>query len=187
MEIRLAVKEDAAAIREIYAPYVTDTAVTFEYDVPDEAEFVRRIENTLKEYPYLVAVENGGVIGYAYAGSFHSRAAYKHSAEVSIYLERSQRGKRIGSLLYRELEKILIRQNVFLLCACITVTERENDAHLTDASVRFHRKNGYALVGKHELCGYKFGKWYSIVWMEKLIAERVSDPEPFLPFSKLNV
>ncbi|MBQ4051345.1 MAG: N-acetyltransferase [Oscillospiraceae bacterium] len=187
MEIRFAVKEDAAAIREIYAPYVTDTAVTFEYDVPDEAEFVCRIENTLKEYPYLVGVENGRVIGYAYAGSFHSRAAYKHSAEVSIYLERSQHGKGIGSLLYRELEKILIRQNVFLLCACITVTERENDAHLTDASVRFHRKNGYALVGKHELCGYKFDKWYSIVWMEKLIAERVSDPEPFLPFSRLNV
>lgn len=186
MEIRLVTKDDAPALQRIYAPYVNETAVTFEYDAPDAAEFARRIENTLREYPYLAAVEDGRIVGYAYAGSFHSRAAYKHCAEVSVYVDREHRGKGIGSLLYSELERRLVRQNVYLLCACITSTERKDDAHLTDASIRFHHKKGYVLVGKHELCGYKFGKWYSVVWMEKLIALREASPEPFIPFSKIS-
>lgn len=86
MKIRVATEEDAESIQRIYAPYVENTAVTFEYDVPSVDEFRRRIANTLKEYPYLVAVEQERMVGYAYASSFHARAAYKHTAEVSIYL-----------------------------------------------------------------------------------------------------
>lgn len=183
MEIRTATVEDAKSIQQIYAPYVERTAVTFEYDVPCVEEFRLRIGNTLKEYPYLVAVKRNEIIGYAYAGSFHSRAAYKHSAEVSIYLKEKWHGQGVGRLLYEELESRLIRQNVFVLYACITVTERENDENLTDASIHFHEKMGYTLVGRHNLCGYKFHKWYSVVWMEKAIAERTDRPGDFVPFS----
>lgn len=184
MEIRTATVEDAESIQQIYAPYVEKTAVTFEYDVPGMEDFRQRIGNTLMEYPYLVAAEQNEIIGYAYAGSFHARAAYRHSAEVSIYLKEEWHKQGAGRQLYEELESRLIRQNVFVLYACITVTERKNDENLTDASIRFHEKMGYTLVGKHNLCGYKFNKWYSVVWMEKVIAKRADKPGDFVPFSR---
>ncbi len=186
MEIRVATAEDAESIQSIYAPYVEKTAITFEYDVPCIDDFRQRIINTVKEYPYLVAVEQGKIIGYTYAGSFHVRAAYRHSAEVSIYLHEEWHKKGIGKQLYQELENRLIRQNVFILYACITTTQRDDDENLTDASVCFHKKMGYTAVGKHNLCGYKFNKWYSVIWMEKLIADRAVNPDAFIPFSELN-
>ena len=186
MKIRIATKDDAADLLGIYEHYVKNTAVSFEYDVPGVSEFENRIENTLKEYPYLVAEnEKGEIVGYAYASAFHSRVAYKHWAEVSIYLEKSQKRKGIGSRLYKELEELLVRQNVYTLCACIAVTERAEDEHLNDDSVRFHGRMGYRTVAGHELCGYKFGKWYSIVWMEKSIAPRPDIPEEFVRFGDL--
>lgn len=187
MKIRVATVEDAKSIQEIYEPYVEETAITFEYDVPCIDEFRQRITNTLKEYPYLVAVEQERIIGYAYAGSFHSRAAYKHSAEVSIYLCEKWHKKGIGRQLYQELENRLIRQNVFVLYACISTTERDDDENLTVGSISFHKKMGYTTVGKHNLCGYKFNKWYSVIWMEKQIADRVDKPNDFIPFSELDI
>lgn len=185
IEIRIARTEDAEAIMEIYAPYVRDTAVTFDYEVPDASEFESRIENTLKSYPYLVAVENGRVVGYTYAAQFRHKAAYQHDVEVSIYLDKDRRREGIGRQLYRELEKRLIRQNVFLIYGCITATDRADDEHLTRDSISFHEKMGYTLTGRHNLCGYKFGKWYDALWMEKVIAERPEQAEPFVPFSAL--
>lgn len=186
MKIRVATAEDAKSIQRIYAPYVERTAVTFEYDVPCIDDFQQRIINTLKEYPYLVAIEQEKIIGYAYAGSFHSRAAYRHSAEVSIYINENWHKKGVGKQLYQELEKRLIQQNVFILYACIAATERDNDENLTDSSICFHKKMGYTIVGKHNLCGYKFDKWYSMIWMEKLIVDRTERPNAFIPFSKLS-
>jgi len=185
MEIRIAEPGDAEAIRSIYAPYVADTAITFEYDIPDVQEFQRRIENTLERYPYLVALEQGNVIGYAYAGPFRPRAAYQHSVEASIYVDRKQTGKGVGRILYTELEKILLRQNVYVMYACITATEREQDEHLTDKSILFHEHLGYILAGRFFHCGYKFDKWYSMIWMEKRIGEQPDHPEAFLPYPDL--
>jgi len=185
MEIRIAEPGDAEAIRSIYAPYVADTAITFEYDIPDVQEFQRRIENTLERYPYLVALEQGNVIGYAYAGPFRPRAAYQHSVEASIYVNRKQTGKGVGRILYTELEKILLRQNVYVMYACITATEREQDEHLTNKSILFHEHLGYTLAGRFFHCGYKFDKWYSMIWMEKRIGEQPDHPEAFLPYPDL--
>ncbi|MBQ9377577.1 MAG: N-acetyltransferase [Schwartzia sp.] len=182
MEIRLATADDAGAIRKIYAPYVRNTAVSFEYEAPDTEEMARRIRATLSEYPWLAATEHDEVVGYAYASVFHGRIAYKHSAEVSVYLDGKRRRAGIGSRLYRELETCLLRQNVFVLYACVTATDRAADAHWSDDSLRFHEKQGYVPVGKHNLCGYKFDKWYSVVWMEKVIAPRPEHPKPFVPF-----
>ena len=185
MQIRIATVNDADEILDIYAPYVENTAITFEYDVPDTVELERRIENTVKSYPYLVAVDNSKIVGYSYAGPFRPRAAYKHSAEVSIYLDEKIRGNGIGTLLYQELEKQLIRQNVFILYASITTTDRKDDANLTDASIRFHDKFGYTIIGRHDRCGYKFGKWYSMIWMEKVIVPLPDNPDSFIPFSEI--
>lgn len=183
MEIRLATPKDAEALLQIYGFYVENTAISFEYTAPTVAEFQARIEKTLTEYPYLVAVEEGRIIGYAYAGPFRSRAAYKHWSEVSIYIDRDCRGKGTGTALYAALEALLVKQNIYTLCAVITSTDRQEDAHLTDASIRFHTRMGYRLIGKHTDCGYKFHKWYSVCLMEKPIREKELSPDPFIPFS----
>lgn len=184
MKIRLAVPEDAGRLLEIYRPYVTETAITLEQTVPSAEEFRTRIENTLKNYPYLTAEEDGKIVGYAYAGSFHSRESYRHSAEVSIYVDREYHGRGIGKALYQALEGILPRQNVFILHACIVDPEIP-DEYVTNASRYFHEKMGYTTEGKHDRCAYKFGKWYSVIWMEKVIAERPEMPEAYIPFSEL--
>ncbi len=185
MEIRLAGAEDAEELLAIYAPYVKNTAITFEYDVPDVSEFRSRIAETLKRYPYLVAEEEGKNLGYAYAGAFRKRAAYQYSAEMSIYLEEHCRGRGIGRLLYRELEKRLLRQNVRMVYAGVTTSDRKEDAYVTDASIRFHEKMGYAKIGEYHSCGYKFGQWYNVAWFEKALAAAQAGPAPFIPFPAL--
>lgn len=184
MEIRIATAEDAKAIREIYAPYVLNTAVSFEYEVPSVDEFRKRIINTLAVYPYLVAVDNGVIVGYAYAGAFHARAAYSHCVELSIYVSQDHRGRGAGRSLYQKLEELLIRQNVYSVHACIAVPDGE-DEHLTDDSEKFHSKMGFETAGRHERCGYKLGKWYSIIWMDKVICTRPDNPPEFIPFGQM--
>ncbi len=184
MEIRLATIEDAAAIRRIYEPYVLNTAISFEYDVPSVEDFQQRISNTLINYPYYVAVLDDKVVGYVYAGVFHSRVAYSHSVEMSIYLDESVKGKGIGRALYNKMEQTLASQNICMVHACIASPDEE-DERLTDDSEKFHAKMGYKLAGRHDRCGYKFGKWYSIVWMDKVIGEKSGTIGDFIPFSKL--
>lgn len=104
--LRAARPDDAAALLEIYAPYVTGTAITFEYDVPSVEEFRARIEHTLKKYPYIVAESGGEIVGYAYTGEFKERAAYGWSVETSIYVARGKKHCGIGKRLYRALEDI---------------------------------------------------------------------------------
>ena len=110
--IRPVTEADAEKLLAIYAPYVTDTFVTYEYTVPTVEEFRERIRNTLQAYPYFAAVENGRIIGYAYASAFHPRRAYLWSAEATVYLERGVRGRGVGRLLYERLEETLKQQNV---------------------------------------------------------------------------
>lgn len=186
MKIRVATAADAEQIQKIYAPYVEHTAVTFEYEAPDAAEFARRIERTLQTYPYLVAEQDGTIIGYAYAAPVKTRAAYQYVAEVSIYLDPQQHGCGVGTQLYRALEQILIRQNVCTLYACITEPRDQDDLYVTDGSILFHEKMGYAPAGRFFGCGYKFDAWYSVVWMEKQIAPRPETPPPFVSFAYLS-
>lgn len=185
MKIRLAAAEDAEAILAVYAPYVRNTAITFEYEVPEADTFRARVEKTLRNYPYLAAEEDGKIVGYAYAGALRERAAYQHIAETSVYLDGAYRRRGIGRALYRELEARLVRQNVFSVYACITGTDRAKDPFADGGSVPFHEKMGYREVGKFPRSGYKFGRWYDVVWMEKSIADRPENPEPFIPFSGL--
>lgn len=184
IQIRIASVQDAEKILEIYTPYVEKTAITFEYEVPSVEEFQRRIRNTLAKYPYLLACQGGEVLGYAYTGAFVGRAAYSWAAEVSIYLKEDKRGMGIGRKLYTALEAISSAQRILNLNACIGYPETE-DAYLTKNSVRFHTHMGYAMVGEFHKCGYKFGNWYNMVWMEKEIGIHADHPAPVIAFPNL--
>lgn len=181
VRIRLAEPADASALLEIYAPYVEKTAVTFEYDVPTVEEFQKRIGEIRDGYPYLAAEKDGAIVGYCYAKPFGERAAYSKSAETVLYVAENCRGCGIGTLLYEKLWKMLKRQNVLNLYACIAVTSEESDPYLTPASPIFHMACGYRQVGYFTKCGYKFGRWYDMIWMEKMIGDHGENPEPFLP------
>ena len=184
IKIRTAKKADAQALLEIYAPYVRNTAITFEYDVPTPEEFEKRIEKTLVRYPYLVADNDGEIVGYAYAGAFHPRAAYQWCVEMSVYVKRDVRRMGVGRKLYDAMEAILKLQRLTNVEACIAVPSAP-DAHLTMDSVRFHEKMGYRMVGAFHQCGYKFDTWYDMVWMEKHIGAHVRNQPPILRFDQV--
>ena len=181
MLIRSAAPEDAHRLLAIYAPYVERTAVTFEYTVPTEAEFARRMESTLARYPYLVLEDASVLRGYAYAGVFKGRAAYDWAVENTIYLDENARGRGYGRALYAALEEELRRRHFLNAYACITYADRE-DEYLTLASPRFHERMGYALCGRFRQCGYKFDRWYDMIWMEKHLGEHSVPPKEILLF-----
>lgn len=178
MHLRFAVPEDAGKLLSIYAPYVRKTAITFEYEVPSEAEFAARIKNTLSRYPYLVLEKNGTALGYAYAGCFHDRPAYDWAVETSIYLAEDARGQGAGRILHDALEAALLEQGILNMNACIAVPAEERDPYVTRNSEEFHAHLGYRLVGEFRCCGYKFGRWYDMVWMEKLIGSHEAGAAP---------
>ena len=170
MIIRTATANDAEELLTIYAYYVENTAITFEYDVPTLEEFTQRIENTLKKYPYLVAEKNGEILGYAYAGVFKDRAAYGWSAETTIYLKQDAVKCGLGRMLYETLEKEMKKRGFLNLYACIGYPI-DDDEYLTKNSAEFHAHLGFETVGEFHKCGYKFGRWYNMIWMEKIIGE----------------
>lgn len=182
--IRMATEADAEEILKIYSPYVTNTAITFEYDIPSITEISQRINNTLKRYPYIVAVEGERIVGYAYASAFRERDAYNWAVETTIYLKQDCRGKGFGKKLYLFLEELLKRQNILNLNACVAYTTEE-DIHLDNTSMVFHQHLGYSKAAHFTKSGYKFGAWYDIIWMEKLIGEHSKEPELVIPITKV--
>lgn len=185
IKIRTASADDAPELLDIYKPYVEKTAISFEYQVPSTEEFRARLQKTLKKYPFLVAESNGELLGYACTNPFVGRAAYSWSAETTIYLKENKRNMGIGKMLYHTLEEISKAQNIFNLNACIGYPEKD-DIYLTKNSVRFHERCGYAFVGKFHNSGYKFGNWYHMVWMEKILAVHPAQPMPVIPFPNLD-
>lgn len=170
MIIREVKEGDAERLLEIYSYYVLNTAISFEYDVPTQEEFLKRIRNTVKNYPYLVLEEAGRIQGYTYAGPFVGRAAYDHCRELTIYLDHNARDRGYGPALYEALEKKLKAAGILNLYACIG-DPLEEDEYLTRNSEQFHRKMGFTKVGQFYKCGYKFGRWYNMIWMEKIIGD----------------
>ena len=166
MMIRPVQLSDAATIRAIYQPYVTETSITFEVDVPNVQEFEERITQTLAHFPYLVAEEEGIVVGYAYASTYYARAAYDWTTELSIYVAKEAHGQGIGSALYTALEEELEARGYLRFLACIAVPN--------EASISMHKKRGYVQVAHFPKIGYKFNKWHDIVWMQKTIEGSVN-------------
>ena len=175
--IRDAQLEDAARLLEIYAYYVKKTAITFEYEVPSLAEFEERIKKTKARYPYLVIERDGVIEGYAYAGPFVGRAAYDWSCELTVYLDRNARKCGLGRKIYEALESRLKKTGILNLYACIGYPEKE-DRYLNRNSAEFHAHLGFVKVGEFHKCGYKFGNWYHMIWMEKIIGEHCRAQPP---------
>ncbi len=186
INIRMATPDDAENILAIYAPYIEKTGITFEYEVPTVEAFRGRIEKTCKKYPYLVAEKDGEILGYSYANPLGERAAFSRAAETVLYVKENARGKHIGSRLYEKLEEILKKQNVTNMCACISYREQEDET-ITHASPNFHAAYGYKKVGHFTKCGYKFGRWYDLIWVEKFIGEHLDEPPAFIPITELEI
>ena len=168
--IRPATEQDIPAMLAIYAPYVENTTVTFEYDVPCQREFTRRFYTITAQFPWLVWEEEGTVLGYAYGSAPFERAAFRWCAEPSIYLAPQAQGRGIGRKLYTVLEAILEKQGYQVLYALIT---EENTP-----SVRFHEKFGYKTRALLPDCGFKQGRWLGLLWMEKRL-KIVHSPSAF--------
>ncbi|NTU89870.1 MAG: N-acetyltransferase [Actinobacteria bacterium] len=175
--IRMATESDANDLRAIYAPYVTDTAVTFEYSVPTIEQFSERIRKTLERYPYLVAVDDDGIVGYAYASIFKDRAAYDWCVEVTVYVKQECHGMGIGKQLYAALEHALKKQNIVNVYACVSSANPR--------SIGFHERMGYTVAARYTQCGYKFDVWHDVIWMEKAISDHVVHPKPFIPITMM--
>ena len=175
--IRDAVLEDADRLLDIYAYYVKNTAITFEYDIPSADGFRLRMESTMEKYPYLVIENENGVQGYAYAGSFVGRAAYGWSCELTIYLDHNAQKQGLGKALYQALEDRLKEMGIINLYACIGYPPAE-DEYLSTNSADFHAHLGFTEVGHFHRCGYKFGRWYDMIWMEKIVGDHSNTPSP---------
>ena len=165
--IRLATESDVPEMLAIYAPYILTTTYTFEYEVPTQETFLGRFRAITAQFPWLVWEEDGTILGYAYGSLPFERAAYAWCAEDSLYLRPEAKRRGIGKKLLQCLEKFLELQGYRKVYAIITA---ENTV-----SLDFHRKNGYLCTATFPNCGYKFGRWLGVTWMEKEL--------PFVPFS----
>lgn len=174
--VRNAAAGDIGRLTEIYNYYIKNTAITFEYEPLSENEFKKRFFEISSNFPCLVIIKDGVLAGYAYARHFIGRAAYSHSCETTIYLDRNMQKQGLGKLLYGVLEKELKKMGIINLYACIGYTDTD-DEYLTSNSVDFHEHIGYRKVGEFHHCGYKFGRWYSMVWAEKIIGIHTSTPK----------
>ena len=176
-KIRTVQLSDAEAILKVYAPFITDTCISFEYVVPSVEEFAQRIASISAEYPYIVLEEDGEIVGYAYSHRYLERVAYSWDVEVTIYLAPKVQGKGLGVILYDALEKLMALQNIKNLYSCIT----GDNVH----SIEMHRSMGYELIGTFPKAGFKHDRWLDVVWMAKAIGEKENAPLPFVPFAEV--
>lgn len=175
--LRMASAADAPVLAAIYAPYVRETAISFEYEPPSNEEFAHRIAEVLEKFPYLAAEHNGEIVGYAYAHAYGVRKAFGWAVELSVYIRRDCRGLGVGRRLYEAMEVLLKAQNVTNLYVLVAGVDTE-DEYLTHDSQKFHLAMGYAYVGKLHKAGYKFGRWYDMITMEKIIAGHPEYTQP---------
>ena len=182
LRVRDASLENAPQILDIYAYYVKNTAITFEYDVPSLPAFRERMRHIMQRYPYLVAQRDGALLGYAYAAPFNGRPACDWCCELTIYVAHGSHRCGIGRLLYTALEQALREMGICNLYACIACPEQE-DAYLSRNSADFHEHLGFREIGMFRSCGYKFGRWYHMIWMEKIIARHDPAQPPVQRYS----
>lgn len=179
LNIRQVTIEDTKDILKIYEPYILNTPITFEYDVPSIKEFEERIRKITSKYPYLVCEENNEIIGYAYASEYKGRKAYDYTVELSIYIKEGYNKKGIGKNLYMALIEILKKQNFKIVYACITV-------HKTLGSNKFHEKLGFKEIGFFEKSGYKDNNWYDTAWYSLEIGKFEKHPKAITPINELD-
>jgi phosphinothricin acetyltransferase len=173
--VRLAMPEDAAAVAAIYAPYVTDTFVSFEDAAPDEAEMARRMAAGGTLHPWLVTEEAGRVLGYASASPFRTRAAYRYAVETSVYLAMDACGRGIGRALYARLLDLLERQGFAQAIGAVSLPN--------EASARLHAALGFTEAGTYRDVGWKCGAWRSVGLWQRPLARAETPPAEPRPFA----
>lgn len=176
MVLRFATPDDAPALLNIYRQYIP-TTITFEYELPSREEFVRRITTMSAVYPYLVAEQDGQLLGYAYAHRIAERAAYRYGAELSIYLDQSRKGCGLGKRLYEALIHLLRLQGVHTVYGLV--------ASPNPASEGLHRALGFHVMGIQARAGYKNGRWIDLTWYEMPILPYEEFPSPVIPIHQL--
>ena len=173
MRVRDATGADAAACASIYAPYVTDTAITFETEVPSAEAMAERIAAARAHHAWLVAEDGERIVGYAYGRRFHERAAYRWSCEVSVYVDRTRHRAGAGRALYEALLDRLAARGYRMAVAGMTLPN--------EASVGLHRALGFEPVGTYRRIGYKHGAWHDVAWTQRPLASEASGADPSEP------
>ena len=159
MILQLIKEEDIAEVLEIYAPYVQNTAITFEYEVPSLESFTERVHHYTEQYPWIVAKDHGKIVGYAYASLYRSREAYQWCCELSVYLRPEVQGKDLGRTLYSALMDLLTLQGYYMVYGVIALPN--------EASLALHNQLGFSMDGIQENCGFKLGSWHHTATMAK--------------------
>lgn len=168
--IRLATPSDAAAVQAIYAPYVRETAISFEYDPPTVEEMAARIATISVQFPYLIAESDGDVRGYAYATALRGRRAYDWSVETTVYLRNDSLGRGMGRSLYESLIATLSLLGYHQAYAGISLPNA--------ASIALHERVGFTHLGTYERVGWKLGAWRSVGWWQLLLDPPQGEPVP---------
>ncbi len=176
--IRLVQESDTCEILDIYEPYIKDTAITFEYEVPLFNDFSTRIVDISSEYPYLVYLKDDKIVGYAYAHRQKERAAYQWNAELSVYVDKAYLRMGIGKALYTCLIEILKLQNIQNVYGGVTIPNNN--------SCNLHESLGFRKLGTYHHTGYKCGEWHDVAWFEKNIGSHTLAPKPFLSIKEIN-
>jgi L-amino acid N-acyltransferase YncA len=169
LAVRAASEQDADACAAIYAPYVIETAITFELEPPSAAQMAERIAKAHHAHAWLVAEEAGRVVGYAYGGAFNLRAAYRWACEVSVYVELGRRRSGAGRALYEALLARLAERGYRIAVAGMTLPN--------EASVGLHRAMGFEPVGTYRRIGYKHGAWHDVAWMQRALGSSGDPPQ----------
>lgn len=169
--IRLAVVEDANGILQIYAPFITQTVVTFECRVPQPEDFRQRIAAGLQKYPWLLCEIDGRIAGYAYAARFHEREAYDWSVTTSVYVDPRCHRQRIGRALYTALFDLLKMQGFYNVYSLVITPNPQSEG--------LHESFGFKTRAIFEKTGFKGGQWLDVKWYELYLREHNSPPQPF--------
>ena len=166
--IRLITEGDANDVLEIYKPYVLDTIISFEYEVPTLEEFLQRIKTYTSEFPWLVCLQGNKIIGYTYASKHRDRTAYQWSVDAAVYLSPEMHRKGIASILYGSLFSILRLQGCFNVYAGISLPNEK--------SIGFHKSMGFEEIGIYKKTGYKHGNWHDTAWFQLHLSEHIDNP-----------
>jgi len=177
VRLRAAGPADAAALAEIYAPYVADSHVSFETAAPDGAEMRRRIESGGGLYPWLVADDGGVALGYACAAAFRTRAAYRFTVETTVYCRAAGRREGVGTRLYARLLRVLEDQGFTQAVGAISLPNA--------ASVGLHEKLGFVHGGTYRRVGYKLGRWHDVGLWQRPLAAAADPPEEPRPLAAI--
>ena len=176
--IRLAKISDSENILKIYEPYIKNTVISFEIEVPMIKDFSNRIEKIIDKYPFIVYEIDNSIVGYAYASQHRERVAYLYDVDVSIYLLPEYHGKNISHKLYNCLFALLSKLGYVNAYAAYTEPNIK--------SFKFHQKFGFSIIGTHHKTGYKFGKWHDVTWLEKTINEHINKPKNVLSINEIS-